>query len=216
MRFTLVSADGEGGYPGTVTVSVEYLWDDDNRLTIRYHGTTDRATYLNMTNHAYFDLGGNNGKHEGAIYGHELKIPSHHILDTTSDFIPTGKKVIVDGTPFDFTKSKPVGTDIHADNEQIKWNRGYNHCYVLKEEKSGILVDAATLHDPESGRWLKVQTDLPAVLLYTAGYYTTPDCAVCLEAQYYPDTPSHPDFPSCLLHPGETYRQTTIFAFRCD
>lgn len=216
VRFTLVSPDGEGGYPGTETVSVEYRWDEGNRLTIHYHGTTDSATYLNMTNHAYFDLSCNNGKQKGAIYRHELLINSHKILDTTPDFIPTGKKVFVDGTPFDFTIAKAIGTDIHADNEQLRWNRGYNHCYVLKEAKSDTIVDAATLHDPDSGRWLKVQTDLPAILLYTAGYYPTPDCAVCLEAQYYPDTPSHPDFPSCLLRPDEIYNHTTIFTFGCE
>lgn len=215
-RFTLTSPDGECGFPGTVNVSVEYRWDDDNCLTIIYDGTTDAATYLNMTNHTYFDLSCHNGKQQGAIYGHELQIRSHHILDTTADFIPTGKKVCVDGTPFDFTNAKPIGSDIHADNEQLRWNRGYNHCYVLKEEKSETMIEAATLRDPDSGRWLKVSTDLPSVLLYTAGYFPVPDSAVCLEAQYYPDTPSHPDFPSCLLRPGETHHHTTVFAFGCE
>ena len=182
---------------------------DDNELSIRYYGTTDRATYLNLTNHAYFNLSGKREK----ITGHMLRIPSHTILDTTPQFIPTGKRVKVDGTPFDFTSAKPIGQDLYADHEQLKWNKGYNHCYVLKTEKSPDMVEAARLSEPTTGRSLTVKTDLPSVLLYTAGYYVHPDTAVCLETQYYPDTPSHPDFPSCLLRPGEEYRQTTVFRF---
>ena len=119
----------------------------------------------------------------------------------------------VDGTPFDFTSAKPIGQDLYADHEQLKWNKGYNHCYVLKTEKSPDMVEPARLSEPTTGRSLTVKTDLPSVLLYTAGYYVHPDTAVCLETQYYPDTPSHPDFPSCLLRPGEEYRQTTVFRF---
>lgn len=102
---------------------------------------------------------------------------------------------------------------MYADNDQLRWNKGYNHCYILKEEKSDAMVEAARLYDPATGRALTVSTDLPSVLLYTAGYYTRPDTAVCLETQYWPDTPSHPSFPSCRLRPGETYRQTTVFRF---
>lgn len=144
VRFTRLSPDGEGGYPGNVHVTVEYRWNDDNELSIRYYGTTDRATYLNLTNHAYFNLGGKGEK----ITGHVLRIPSHTILDTTPQFIPTGKRVKVDGTPFDFTSAKPIGQDLYADHEQLKWNKGYNHCYVLKTEKSPDMVEAARLSEP--------------------------------------------------------------------
>ena len=203
VRFTRLSPDEEGGYPGNVRITVEYRWNDDNELSIRYYGTTDRATYLNLTNHAYFNLGGKGEK----ITEHMLRIPSHTMLDTTPQFIPTGKRVKVDGTPFDFTSAKPIGQDLYADHEQLKWNKGYNHCYVLKTEKSPDMVEAARLSEPTTGRSPDGKTDLPSVLLYTAGYYVHPDTAVCLEAQYYPDTPSHPDFPSCLLRPGEEYRK---------
>ena len=209
VHFTRLSPDGEGGYPGNVRITVEYRWNDDNELSIRYYGTTDRATYLNLTNHAYFNLGDKGEK----ITGHVLRIPSHTMLDTTPQFIPTGKQVKVDGTPFDFTFAKPIGQDLYANHKQLKWNKGYNHCYVLKTEKSPDMVEAARLSEPTTGRSLTVKTNLPSVLLYTAGYYVHPDTAVCLEAQYYPDTPSHPDFPSCLLRPGEEYRQTTVFRF---
>lgn len=207
--FSLFSPDGEGGYPGNLHVETEYEWTESNELYIRHRGTTDRATYLNLTNHAYFNLSGKEGK----IDGHVLYIPSRTILETTQEFIPTGRRTDVAGTPFDFTKGKPLGRDLYADHPQLRWNRGYNHCYILKEKKDEECTEAARLYDPESGRTLTVRTDLPAVLLYTAGYFERPHTAVCLETQYYPDTPSHPDFPSCLLRPGEEYRQATVFAF---
>lgn len=116
VRFTRLSPDGEGGYPGNAHISVEYRWNDGNELSIRYYGTTDRATYLNLTNHAYFNLGGKGEK----ITEHVLRIPSHTMLDTTPQFIPTGKRVKVGGTPFDFTSAKPIGQDLYADHEQLK------------------------------------------------------------------------------------------------
>ncbi|WP_455584259.1 aldose epimerase family protein [Bacteroides sp.] len=209
VRFTLISPDGEGGYPGTVRVSVDYRWNEQNELSVRYRGRTDRSTYLNMTNHAYFNLSGTGRE----ITSHYLSIPAQWMLDTTSEFIPTGEKVPVAGTPFDFTAGKPIGQDIHADNEQLLWNRGYNHCYVLKENTDVCLLQAACLRDPDTGRQLAVWTDLPGVLLYTAGYYEYPHTAVCLETQFFPDTPSHPHFPSCLLRPGEEYDRRTIYQF---
>lgn len=209
IRFTLHSPDGEGGWPGNVDVTAEYRWNDGNELTIRHTGITDRPTWLNLTNHAYFNLSGDGRK----VTEHVLHIPSRTILDTTPQFIPTGRRTDVSGTPFDFTHPKRIGQDLYADNDQLRWNKGYNHCYILKEEKSDAMVEAARLYDPATGRALTVSTDLPSVLLYTAGYYTRPDTAVCLETQYWPDTPSHPGFPSCLLRPGETYRQTTVFRF---
>ena len=209
IRFTLHSPDGEGGWPGNAEVAAEYHWNDSNELTIRHTGITDRPTWLNLTNHAYFNLSGDGRK----ITEHVLYIPARTILDTTPQFIPTGRRTDVSGTPFDFTRPKRIGQDLYADNDQLRWNKGYNHCYILKEEKSDAMVEAARLYDPATGRTLTVSTDLPSVLLYTAGYYTRPDTAVCLETQYWPDTPSHPGFPSCLLRPGETYRQTTVFRF---
>lgn len=209
VRFSLVSPDGEGGYPGTVHVMAEYRWNDRNELTLLFEGTTDTPTFLNLTNHAYFNLNGTCRK----VTEHRLRIPARAILDTTSDFIPTGSRTEVVGTPFDFTAEKAVGKDLCADHQQLVWNKGYNHCYILKERKDDTRVEGAWLYDPESGRTLSVYTDLPAVLLYTAGYYKAPGTALCLETQFFPDTPSHPDFPSCLLVPGETYRQQTVYAF---
>lgn len=209
IRFKLHSPDGEGGYPGNVEVEVTYTFSETNELTIQYHGTTDQATYLNLTNHAYFNL---SGKAE-RVDGHQLYIPSEQILETTAAYIPTGRFSNVADSPFDFTTPHAIGENLHDDNEQIRWNRGYNHCYVLKNEVSNQLQTAAILSDPISGRELTVETDLPGVLLYTAGYLPAPDTGVCLETQYFPDTPSHPHFPSCLLMPGEEYRHRTVYKF---
>ena len=198
IRFLLHSPDMKGGYPGNVQAEVEYQFTETNELTISYHGTTDRPTYLNLTNHAYFNLSGDKRK----ITEHELMIPAARILETTSQFIPTGQAQDVKDSPFDFSTSRSIGAHLYNDNEQLHWNKGYNHCYILKEESSDTLLTAAVLSDPFSGRRLTVRTDLPGVLLYTAGYLApTPDIA------------SHPHFPSCLLMPGEEYRHRTIYTF---
>lgn len=210
VRFSLTSPDGEGGYPGNVLVRVAYRLSEDNVVTVSYQGVTDRPTFLNLTNHAYFNLSGAVGQE---IAGHRLMIPAERMLETTADFIPTGRTVEVVDTPFDFTRPRRIGEQLHADNEQLRQNRGYNHCYVVKEEASGTRVVAACLSDPATGRQLTVETDLPGVLLYTAGYYKHPDTAVCLETQFFPDTPHHAHFPSCLLRPGEIYEQRTYFRF---
>lgn len=209
VRFRLESPDGEGGYPGNVRITTEYHFNEKNELSVCHLAETDRATYINITNHTYFNLSGMGKK----ITEHWLQIFADRILDTTSAFIPTGKKIRVAGTPFDFTVLKQIGKDLYADNEQLRWNKGYNHCYVLKDEASSERMHAASLYDSETGRRLVIKTDLPGVLLYTAGYYKEPATAVCLETQFYPDTPSHPDFPSCLLQPGEVYKHYTLFAF---
>lgn len=212
VRFILTSPDGEGGYPGNLDVVVDYCWDECNELTVSYFGKSDKTTYLNMTNHAYFNLSGTREK----ITSHLLTIPAGRMLDTTPAFIPTGKIIPVANTPFDFTHCKQIGQELYADNRQLHNNRGYNHCYVLKEHPSCDMLQAACLCEPISKRRLTVTTDLPGVLLYTAGYYKFPDTAVCLETQFFPDTPSHSHFPSCLLTPGRAYNQRTIYKFDID
>lgn len=212
IRFLLTSPDGEGGYPGNLQVSVDYRWSEDNALSICYAAQTDRATYLNLTNHAYFNLSGTQRK----ITDHILSLPTNRMLDTTSEFIPTGNLIDTTGTLFDFTSGKPIGQDLYADHPQIRWNKGYNHCYVLEHAIRGNMQRAASLFDPQTRRRLIVETDLPAVLVYTAGYYRYPHTAVCLETQYFPDTPSHPHFPSCLLQPEEEYNHRTRYAFTAD
>lgn len=209
VRFFLLSPDGDGGYPGNIHVITDYRFNDKNELSVMHYAQADCSTYLNMTNHAYFNLSGT----KSPITNHYLRIFSEQILDTTPEFLPTGRLNKVRNTPFDFTYLKQIRKSIYSDHEQIHWNKGYNHFYALKEQSSPELLKAAHLFETETGRSLTVLTDLPGVLIYTAGYYKYPDTGICFETQFYPDTPSHSSFPSCLLHLGETYRHYTIFRF---
>lgn len=210
--FMLNSYDGEGGYPGNVHITVEYVFSETDSVTISYYGITDRPTYLNLTNHAYFNLSRNYNK----IDKHYLCIHSSKILETTMDFIPTGKYINILGSPFDFTSLRCLGDHLYDDNEQLHWNKGYNHCYVLQESQPGKLLEAVVLFAPDSGRKLIMETDLPGILLYTGGYLSIPEKGVCLETQYFPDTPSHPNFPSCLFTSEKEYKHQTIYKFRCS
>lgn len=220
VRFSLLSPDGEGGYPGNIKLYVEYIFSDENTLQVNFQGTTDQETYLNLTNHPYFNLNGDSKP----IYRHQLCIFSNEILETDANFIPTGKYVTVKNTPFDFTTLRAIGEFIHQDNQQLKWNKGYNHCYVLKKSKSDVEKTVAILSSPDSGRTLTIKTDLPGILFYTSGFLESihpgkkggkikPDIGVCLEAQFFPDTPSHPHFPSCLLLPKEEYIHSIEYCF---
>lgn len=217
--FSLFSPDGEGGYPGNLTVEVCYHFSEDNQVTINYKVESDKWTYVNLTNHAYFNLSG-----EVNIFNHLLQIPSNTILDTTRDYIPTGLFKDVAVSPFDFLSPTKLGDRIFELDEQLEWNRGYNHCYVLSKNADNSLVLAAILSDPISGRKLEVLTTMPSVLVYTGNYLEThfpgktgqlyiPYEGVCLEAQFFPDTPNHSHFPSCLIVPGDLYQQVIIFKF---
>lgn len=209
--FSILTRHLEGGYPGNIRITITYSLTDTNELHIDYAAETDRTTYVNLTNHAYFNL----GNHEDTITGHLLQVNSPEILETDSAFIPTGRYVDVKGSPFDFLSLRPIGSHLHApDNQQLVWNKGYNHCYVFNRSAQKIpLAHVASLIHPTNRRRVDVFTDYPGMLLYTAGYYRRPDTGVCFEAQYFPGTPSHPHFPSCLLNPGEQYRHQTIFKF---
>lgn len=218
--FSLFSPDGEGGYPGNLFVEVCYHFSEDNQVTINYKGESDKRTYLNLTNHAYFNLSG-----EKSVLNHYLMIPSNTILDTTKDYIPTGQFRDIRNSPFDFTSPVKLGARIFEKEVQLEWNRGYNHCYVLNQNDSKGLALAAILSDPVSGRELEVQTTLPSVLAYTGNYLETsiqgkkganydPYEGVCIEAQFFPDTPNHSQFPSCLIFPGNIYQEVIVFTFR--
>ncbi|MCU6769708.1 galactose mutarotase [Barnesiella propionica] len=215
---TLESPDGEGGYPGNIRVEVSYTFTENMCLLIHYKGRTDRDTYLNLTNHAYFNLSGT-----GNILDHKLFIPSAYMLDTTQQYIPTGEMIPVRNTVFDFSAPMCLGTHIHEPLPQLIWNKGYNHCYEVRNNKKIAL--AAELTCEESGRSLEVHTTLPGILLYTAGFLDSalpgksgsrysPYEGVCLEAQYFPDTPHHANFPSCLLTPVDEYDEQIEYRFK--
>lgn len=207
--FSILSPHLSGGYPGNIQIKVYYTLTDDNELHITYWAETDRKTYVNLTNHAYFNLGNATEK----ITGHLLQIHSLEMVETDSAFIPTGKIVNVKESPFDFSKIHRIGQDLYdKTNQQLVWNKGYNHCYTFHNPEKELVCVATLLH-PGNGRRMDVFTDYPGMLLYTAGYYRNPDTGICFEAQYFPDTPSHKEFPSCLLSPGENYCHKTVFKF---
>lgn len=219
MRYT--SPDGEEGYPGTVQVCVTFTWNDACALAIRYEATTDRATLLNMTNHAYFNLAGHDA---GSIAGHELTVCADAITAVDAGLIPTGDYVAVAGTPFDMRTGKRLGDGLAMteDTPLMKMAGGYDHNFVLSKGMAFGL--AAVLVEPISGRKMEVVTDQPGCQLYTAcatdlpggkgGAHYGKFSGLCLETQHFPDSIHHPHFPgSTTLRPGEKYDTTTIYAF---
>jgi aldose 1-epimerase len=215
VEFSLTSPDGEEGYPGTVTVRARYWLNEANELTMEYVATTDRPTHLNLTNHAYWNLG---GAGSGDVLDHVLTLHADQYLAIDEKKIPTGPLLPVQGTPFDFTRPQRIGARI-ADVP----GGGYDHCYVVRREQPGTLVPLARLEDPRSGRVMEVSTTQPGVQLYTANYLSNKLRAggraydrhhgVCLETQAFPDAPNQPHFPSTLLRPGETYHHVTVHRF---
>ncbi|MBV9523905.1 MAG: galactose mutarotase, partial [Alphaproteobacteria bacterium] len=164
LRLRYVSADGEAGFPGKLTTDVTYTVEDENGLRIDYEATTDRPTILNLTNHSYFNLG---GEGSGDILGHELEIAADRFTPTDAEQIPTGEIREVAGTPFDFTRPVPIGTRIRLQDAQLVHGLGYDHNYVLRGDGAGGPRFAARLHDQRSGRVLEVWTTEPGLQLYT-------------------------------------------------
>lgn len=220
LELSIVSDDMEEGYPGKLEVSVLYSFNDDNALTISYRATTSKKTIVNLTNHAYFNLGGYSS---GNIENHSLWLDSDYITTTTSELIPTGDVLSVKDTEFDFNKEKLIGRDIDADNVNLKYGKGYDHNFILKT--NGEIKHFATLRDTISGRTMKVYTNQPCVQIYTGNCINPEDppfkngvnqikrCGVCIETQHAPDSPNQPKFESCELDIGEFYNYTTVFKF---
>ncbi len=212
LALTYHSPDGEEGYPGSLMVETEYSLNDQNELGIRCRARTDKPTHLNLTNHSYFNLDGC----RGTIYDHELFIDSGSFTELDGESIPTGRILSVEDTPYDFRLSRPIGTSIG------EVAPGYDINYVL-DKKPGELARVAALYDPRSGRTMEVLTTLPGLQLYTsnhingiggkAGLLYGKHCAVCLETQYFPDTPNQPSFPSTLLRPGDLFDEVTVYRF---
>ncbi len=217
VEFTYKSVDGEEGYPGNLDVTVSYLLDDANQLTLEYTAKTDKPTVVNLTNHAYWNLG---GVGSGDVLGHLLTISADKYLPTDKTSIPTGELRDVKGTAMDFRSPQAIGSRIGELKKDPEGTRGYDHCYAVNGA-AGKLRLAAKVREPKSGREMEVWTTEPGIQLYIANFLDGSGKnggfrqheAFCLEAQKYPDSPNQAGFPSARLQPGETYRQTLVHKF---
>lgn len=219
VTFTLRDEDGNLGFPGEKKASVTYLLDEENALTIHYHGCSDRRTILNPTNHSYFNLEGHGN---GSIEGHELWLGACRYTPADNASIPTGEIAGVKGTPMDFTVSKSVGRDIGADFEQLVFAGGYDHNWVI-DNWDGKLRHFATLKAPVSGRVMEVYTTLPGVQFYAGNFIEKQTGkegviydyrgGMCLETQYFPDSIHKMEFPSCVFGGEREYDSVTVFRF---
>lgn len=218
--FGLEDRDMEQGFPGNFKVTVTYTLTDENELFLHYEGVCDQDTVANMTNHVYFNLAGHDS---GSVLDQELQLAAKAytpVRDQQS--IPTGEIAPVAGTPMDFTTAKPIGRDIDADFEQLQFTGGYDHNFVLKEDK-GAVMKFAEAYSPKSGICLEAYTDLPGVQFYAGNFIK--DChgkkgtvydkrqGFCLETQYFPDSINQESFPKPLLKAGEKYDTTTCYKF---
>jgi aldose 1-epimerase len=220
LELTYTAKDMEEGYPGNMQVTVIYTLTDDNELKIDYRAVTDKATPCNLTNHSYFNLSA--GK-QPTIANHELVILADRYTEVDGGLIPTGNLPDVAGTPMDFTTPHPIGERIDADFEQLAIGGGYDHNWVLRNS-NGSLALAATVYEPESGRYMEVFTTEPGVQFYAGNFLDATltgknnikyvrRAGLCLETQHFPDSPNQPAFPSTILQPGQTYQTQTIYKF---
>jgi aldose 1-epimerase len=221
VKLSLLSPDGDQGYPGNLRVTATYTLTDDDELITDLHAVTDKPTLVNMTQHSYFNLAT-----DGDVLDHRLTINADHFTPVDQTMIPTGEIRPVAGTPLDFRKPVAIGARIDDTSEQqIAYGHGYDHNYVLNKTKPAALDLAARVTEPKSGRVLEVWTQEPGIQFYTSNFLDrtlckgreyTRRCGFCLEPQHFPDSPNKPDFPSTVLRPGEEYSSRTVFKFRTE
>jgi len=219
LELSLLSPDGDEGYPGNLSMTVTYRLNNDNALRIDYRATTDQPTLCNLTNHSYFNFTGA----QRDILDHELKINADYMTPVDAGLITTGEFKPVAGTPFDFTQAQAIGKRINDDDPQIKYGPGYDHNWVLNKRGNEMSL-AAEVYEPTTGRIMQVHTNEPGLQFYAGnfldGSFAGKDDVIyknrfgfCLETQHYPDSPNKPEWPTTILRPGETYQTSTILTF---
>ena len=222
LKLLMDSPDGDSGFPGRVKAYVTYTLTPDNALKISYEATTNKPTVINMTNHSYFNLAGDPEYHRVSEDFIRMNALAFTPVDAT--YMPTGEIRSVSRTPMDFTSGEYVGRNIdNFADEQIRNGNGFDHNWILNNHRD-INEPAVMLYAAQSCILLTVYTDEPGIQIYTGnfldgrvkgkhGIYYKKRSGICLETQKYPDSPNHPEWPSCVLRPGETYRSNTVYAF---
>lgn len=215
------SKDGEQGLPGNLKVEVEYMITSANELTINYQGITDKATPVNLTNHAFFNL---NGEGKGTILNHLLEIKASSFTPVDSTLIPTGEIASLDGTVFDFRKPTPIGQRIQQEDEQLAYGLGYDHNYALDKKENGAFSLAAKVIGDISGVVMEVHTTEPGLQFYSGNFMQSKNTfksgvkdefrtAFCLETQHFPNAVNQPNFPSIIKSPNTVFKSTSVYAF---
>ena len=220
VELTYVARDGESDYPGVLQVTVRYILNDSDELKIEYVATTDKPTIINLTNHSYFNLAGENSG--ATILNHQLEIAADRFTPIDATLIPTGELRAVKRTAFDFQIAKNIGADIESKDEQLSFGKGYDHNFVLSKPLTELGF-AAEIYEPESGRAMRVLTTQPGLQFYSGNFLNAVKGkaasvykfrqGLCLETQNFPDAPNHTNFPSPVLRPGERYARTTVYKF---
>jgi len=223
VKLTLVSKDGDQGFPGKVTTVAVFTWRNDNSVKIDLSAVTTKKTVVNLTDHPYFNL---TGAGSPSILNHVLKIDADSYTPIDAHSIPFGKIADVAGTPLDFTTPHKIGERINAKSEQLSNAKGYDHNFVIRHSDANEdgLTEDAVVTDPTSGRELTVYSDQPGIQFYSGNFLTGTEkskggkfypkrSAFCLEPQDYPDAPHQPSYPSAVLAPGQTYHATIVYKF---
>lgn len=219
LELTYLSKDGEENFPGNLKVKVVYNLRDDNALEITYDAETDKNTPVNLTNHAFFNL---NGENSGSILGHKVMIAADKYTPVDSTLIPTGKIETVKGTSFDFTTANTIGARVNDNNEQLKNGKGYDHNFVLNAHD--VKKPVAVVTGDKSGIVMQVFTDQPGLQFYSGNFMQAKNTmkgghkddyrtAFAMETQHFPDSPNQPSFPSTILKPGQPYHTVSVYQF---